>query len=810
MNMPVTNSVSSRDDALAVELAAARARIAMLEAQISRQAGAPRPAAELLAMAVAHSPIVLWCTDREGRFTLSEGRALEPLGYKPGQVVGQSAFELYADNPVIMDVLHGALQGQECVARPRVGEVIFESWTAPLRDDSGKMIGIIGVSTDITARAKAEAAENQFRYRFQRVFEFSPVGIMLTDFATGKLIDANPALCRLLERERSELLDKTTIEIGFWENAEQRHAVLGAANHAQFVKFNRHRLRTPGGNVRRVECRGDIIDIGGVACLLTVVNDVTAAHRSAQMLRRSRRRLKALTRFAPVGIFRCSADGQVLDCNRQLLRLWSIDRSALMSSEWWQHIHADDRALVAAAWRTAQQTQSAFSTEFRLPAGCDRWCFAQAETQQLQGGIVVTVTEITAQKCSEQALQRLNEELEARVAQRTEVLVNVNKLLEEQIYERRRAVEELEVSREKWRSLVQNAPDLILLVDRQYRITFINHTQVRPELQVSDVEGNTVFEFLFPEFHDRVRDDLDHVFETGESASHEVSGPNQAGDQLWYQSHLAPVWHNGQVVAVTIVCRDATQQRRAADELKQKQDQLIHVSRVSVVGEMTAAIAHEMFQPLQAVTSYVNGCVRRLQDGHAVSPDMLDMLRDAVAEAHRAGEIVKRMKAFLQQNELKREPVRVKDLFKDVQRLSDPAVRRGQCVFTMEAPDPAWLVDVDRIQMVQVLLNLVLNAVEALETTTDQTREIRLTARCPATGQLEIAVVDNGPGLPMQLGEAIFDAFKTTKPEGLGMGLSISRSIVEGHDGKLQAVSSPGRGTTFLIRLPMNCSPSVG
>ncbi len=793
------------DESLRADLAAAHCKIASLEAQLARQAMEPRSAAELLETAVAHAPIVLWCTDRDGYFTLSEGRGLTPLGLKPGQAVGLSAFEMYADNAQIIASLHRALRGEESVTRAEVSGLVYESWTAPLRDEEGQIIGVIGVATDITANARAEATESQFRTRFQRVFERSAAGIMLTDFETGRLIDVNPAFCELLERSAEELLGRTTVEIGFWIDADQRRSVLSSADKVGSAPAHQHRLRTALGQTRIVECRGDALVIDGRECLLTVVHDVTATHRYAEMLRRSRRRLRMLTRFAPVGIFRCTEAGRIVDSNQQLERMWEQDASSLMVNEWWSLICPDDRAEVARQWRIAVYQQTAFSAEFRVITtnGEIRWYFAQSDAPGKAGGIVLTATDITARKLGEQALQQLNEELEARVAQRTSLLVNTNQTLEEQIFERRKAADELAASNEKWRSLVEGAPDLIMLVNRDYQITFMNHTVDPAERQVKEVVGNSVFDFIFPEFHDHVRRDLDRVFHDGESVAHEVAGPSPNGERLWFQSHIAPIWLDDEVIEATVVCRDITQQRRATDELKLKQDQLTHVARVSMVGEMTAAIAHELFQPLMAVSNYVGGCIIRLQRNEPATADVLETLQDAVDQSHRASEIIRRMRQFLQHNELKQEMVSVRELYTDVQKLSEPAVRRGRVVCQVEFPTPDRKVHVDRIQIVQVLLNLVLNAVESLEETTEQSREIRVCSACPKPGWLEMMVQDNGPGLPEKLGDQIFEAFVTTKKDGLGLGLSISRSIVEGHGGTMRTRRVGDRGVTFVVRLPL-------
>lgn len=794
---------ASTVDVLTLELQTAWDRIAVLEAELVRQT-AQRPQAEMIATAVAQAPIVVWGTDREGRITLSEGRGLLPLGLEPGQVVGQSVFDLNADNPEVLAAMRRALGGEEVVTRVASAGRVYESWLAPQRGLSGVVTGIVGVATDITARAHAEAAERQFRDRFQHVFERSSVGIMLTDFHTGELLDVNLALCHLLERRPDELLGKTTVEIGFWTSDAQRQRVLTTAVKMSASPPNQHRLRTPSGQTRYVECRGNAIEINGRQCLLTMVHDATATHFYALMLRRSRRRLRTLTRFAPVGIFRCTEVGWIVDTNQQLLKMWNVERLAAVAEEWWSFIHPTDRERVAEHWHRAMRDRTSFAAEFRggTPQTEEQWYFAQAERPLETGGVVVTATDISAQKRSEQALQRLNEDLEARVAQRTAVLVNFNQMLEEQIYERRRAAAELEVSNEKWRSLVQNAPDLILLLNRDCQITFINRT-TRPELEVVETQAVSVFDLVFPEFHEQVRNDLERVFKVGESVSHEVAAPGESGERLWFQSHIAPVWHEDEVVAATVVCRDVTRQRQAADELKHKQDLLTHVGRVSMVGEMTAAIAHELFQPLWAIANYVRGCIMRLEGDQPATPDVLQTLQDAVDEAHRASEIVRRMRQFLQRNELKQEVVSVHELFHDVQRLCEPAVHRKEATCLVEFPDPAVTVSVDRIQMVQVLLNLVLNASEALEAITDRPREIRVSSACHDPGVLEMIVEDNGPGLPEHLGNQIFEAFITTKKDGLGLGLSISRSIVEGHGGKMTASRAGNQGAKFVVRLPM-------
>lgn len=669
-------------EALEAELRAARRTIATLQGALkARMEPVPAPS-ELLSTVVCHAPVVLWATDRDGIFTLSEGRALAVLGFQPGQVNGQSVFELYRDQPQIIASIRGALRGEEAQITVKVDGVVFDSWVSPLRDELGAIVGVIGVATDVTASVRAEAAQRQIQDRFQRLFEASPAGIVLTEQATGRFLDINPAACLMLERTRDALIGRTTVELGLWKDPAFRHAAFESLFDPNGRPQVDYLVQVNASTVRDLHCFSQPIDVDGLPCLLTVVNDVTLT------------------------------------------------------------------------------------------------------------------------KQAERALQRMNEVLEERVQQRTEMLVQANHLLEEQIFERRRACKLLEETQARWRSLVEHAPDLILLVGREGQIEYLNHTQVRPELTVNDVVGHSVQEFVFPEYRERVLRDLERVFAEGTPVSHEVSGPDAAGRPLWFQSHMAPLWHHGVVVSATVVCRDVTAEHRAADELKEKQDLLAHAARVSMVGEMTAAMAHELNQPLAAIAHYVRGCIIRLQAASPLPAGVHDTLESTVEEAHRASEIIRRLRGFLQRSELQREFVSVAEILDDVRRLSEPALRNGATTCRIESPSSPLCIFADRIQMVQVLLNLVLNANEALRAVPESERHLRLTGRPAADGHVEFLVEDSGPGLPPHLGDSIFDAFVTTKADGLGLGLSITRSIVASHNGELTAHSAGGRGAVFTVRLP--------
>ncbi|MEA2660283.1 MAG: hypothetical protein QOF64_3141, partial [Candidatus Binatota bacterium] len=243
------------------------------------------------------------------------------------------------------------------------------------------------------------------------------------------------------------------------------------------------------------------------------------------------------------------------------------------------------------------------------------------------------------------------------------------------------------------------------------------------------------------------------------------------------------------------------ERKRAEDALLRAQAELAHVARVATLGEMTASIAHEVNQPLTAVIANANASLRWLA---AATPN-LDEARDAVSrilrDGNRAGEVIARIRALVQKTDT--EKVRL-DINQTVQEIvilmQNEAVRKGVAL-RMDLTGDVPPVFGDRIQLQQVILNLVMNGIEAMDTVTDRPREMLIRSCEHESDQLLVAVQDSGIGIERANLGKIFDAFYTTKPQGMGMGLAISRSIVENHGGRLWAVPNDGPGATFQFTL---------
>jgi len=485
----------------------------------------------------------------------------------------------------------------------------------------------------------------------------------------------------------------------------------------------------------------------------------------------------------------------------------------------------------------------------------------------------------------------------------------------------------LRESEQKWRSLAENAPDVILAIDPDGTILFLNRNV--PPFTPEKAVGTSIYEYVPPDYHQTLRDALEQVVRTGEPCSYEIAGAGPNGCTSWYQSRLGPIKKDGRVVALTLVATDVTEHRQAMDALhksenkyrtllenlpqkiflkdrnsvyiscnenfakdfnikveeiagkndydfvpgelaekyraddkriielgetkdfeeryiqqgqeaiihtvktpvkdeqgnvvgilgifwditeqkrmEQREDEhraeLAHASRLSLVGEMASGLAHELNQPLCAITSYAQGILRMMESGAWDSNELLDAMRDVAAQAERAGQIVHRMAKLVRQKEPHKSSVNIKDIIQETVSFMDSEAKlRGITIERVEPSEVMPFVTVDSMGIEQVLLNLLQNAFEAISDMHDGKRLVTIRVSRDTNDAIEVTVSDTGKGLPMENIDRVFQPFFTTKSKGLGIGLSISRSIVEAHGGHLVAELNPAGGTLFRFTLPL-------
>jgi len=246
--------------------------------------------------------------------------------------------------------------------------------------------------------------------------------------------------------------------------------------------------------------------------------------------------------------------------------------------------------------------------------------------------------------------------------------------------------------------------------------------------------------------------------------------------------------------------RDLTERQKTEARLQELQSELVHISRLTAMGEMASTLAHELNQPLSAISNYLKGAQRLLaRSTDENSTVMRDALEKAADQAMRAGQIIRRLRDFVSRGETERRVESIAKLVEEASALALVGVKDRSIRVQYSFNPTAELVLADRVQIQQVLLNLIRNAVDAMEDS--PSRELTISIAPDADGYTRVGVADTGPGISPEVAEQLFRPFVTTKPQGMGIGLSISRTIVESHGGKIWLEPNPSGGTTFHFTL---------
>jgi len=248
--------------------------------------------------------------------------------------------------------------------------------------------------------------------------------------------------------------------------------------------------------------------------------------------------------------------------------------------------------------------------------------------------------------------------------------------------------------------------------------------------------------------------------------------------------------------------RDLTAEKLAEEEALRHRDQMLHASRLTTMGEMAAAMAHEINQPLSAIATYTAACQRFMDQGDAARPDVLAALKEIGGQAHRAGQIIQRMRNFTRSRESLRREVELAPLIDEIRPLAELDAKAHHVRLGIEVEPGLPPVNADGVQIQQVVLNLLRNGVDAMEATPEAERRLQLRATRDGENRVRVAIRDRGHGVGEKARGQLFTPFFTTKATGMGMGLAISRSIITAHGGKLDCENDPDGGATFFFTLP--------
>ncbi len=359
------------------------------------------------------------------------------------------------------------------------------------------------------------------------------------------------------------------------------------------------------------------------------------------------------------------------------------------------------------------------------------------------------------------------------------------------------------------RGIVETAADGIITIDdRGVVLDFNAAAEVIFGYQASEVVGRNVSMLMPSPQREGHQGYLSRYLETGMAkiigSRRELQGRRKDGS-TFPMALVVSEFHDGAGPKFTGIVRDITQQREAEERDRQRQVELAHALRVISLGELSAALAHELNQPLAAIANDVEACATYVRSGETSAAALLEPLQRASNEAVRAGQIVNQVREFLQKGKFEAAPADLSALVRNVLRLVERDLEQKRIDLRVTLATAALPVYVDRIHIEQVILNLLQNGIDAIQEAGAGERQIVMnTARTRDGTSAELTVTDSGRGIPAGATERLFEPFFTTKETGLGMGLAITRSIVLAHEGSISVEpGTGGRGTTVRVILPM-------
>jgi PAS domain S-box-containing protein len=781
---------------------------------------------------------VYWETDRQHRFVRQEFGPTVEGAPPPGSELGKTRWEVSYLEPdeeawrKHRETLDAHLPFRDFeLARPLPdGSKRYVSVSGlPVFDDTGAFVGYRGVGRHITERKRAEELLRQGEQELRDIIETMPAIALVTDSAGDNAI-GNRRWAEYTGLGRAG----ATSDVVHPDDAE-RYTVARRRSIANGEAFEQEaRLRRFDGEYRWFlsravpmrDARGKVLKWYSVHTDIhdrKLAEEERAAHlwffESMDLINRAMQGTNDLEQMM----------GDVLDA---VLEIFRCDRA-------WLIYPCDPEA---PSWRSViERTRPQFPGAFdlgevpidpdmaamfrRARAAVGSLVFGGGNQLQLRGALaerfgicsqmVVTVRPKVdraylfglhqcshARAWSEQE-RRLFDEIGRRLADALTSLL-IFRSLRDSYAELRHAQEELSASELLTRNVFENSPDGMVVIGRDYRYQRVNPVYERTwkmpaerivGLHVTDLFGRQVFE-------QTLRPNLDRCF-AGEQVAFAEWFLNASG-RMYYSVIYAPLrLGSEQVEAALAITRDLTDHMLASQALRDAEAALARVNRVTTLGVLTASIAHEVNQPLGAMVTSAAACTRWL----AARPPDMEKARSALqritADGKRAGQVVERIRALVNRQAPRRDRVDVNEAILEVIALTHDEMRHKAIALQTSLAADVLPIQGDRIQLQQVVLNLLVNAIEAIDSSGARPRELAIASARDGASAVTVEVRDSGSGVSAAAMDRLFEAFYTTKEDGIGMGLSISRSIIEAHGGRLWVTPNVPHGAAFRFSLPM-------
>jgi PAS domain S-box-containing protein len=399
-----------------------------------------------------------------------------------------------------------------------------------------------------------------------------------------------------------------------------------------------------------------------------------------------------------------------------------------------------------------------------------------------------------------------HKDLEERLEQRAAILKATNWELHQEIGQRAAAEQAVHEEHDRFLTLVETIPHGIVEIDTNWIIIFANAEYHR---MLGYPKGSLIGKSLW----DILKPDPSDARQFFEKALREHPVPvgylSRRLTMTGKYIDLKVDWEykrdaEGNIMGFDVVITEVTQQRRAEEEARQRLDQLAHVTRMFTMSQMVSGLAHELNQPLAAIANFAQACQYRLRKSSVKNrKTLLESIGQISLQADRAGQIIRRLRDFVRRADSSHSQENINDLVGDVLGLLEIEARAHNIQLEKTLAGDLPRVAVDRIQIEQVITNLVKNALDATRDLAPDRRRVIVRTEMNVEGMLEVSVTDAGKGIKAKELNRVFEPFYTTKQSGMGLGLSISRSIVEAHGGHLEATRNAHRGMTFRFALPI-------
>ena len=402
-------------------------------------------------------------------------------------------------------------------------------------------------------------------------------------------------------------------------------------------------------------------------------------------------------------------------------------------------------------------------------------------------GILAILTSWVSNKRrqTQEDLRQARDELETRVQERTKELRQANETLRERA------------------NLLDLTHDTVFVRDMNDVITFWNKgAEEQYGWTSEDAVGQVSHDITKTRFAAPLEDIRNELTRTGRWEG-ELVHTRRDGTVVTVASRWALQRdERGNPIAILETNNDITERKRAEEALQRVQTELAHVTRVMTLGELTASIAHEVNQPLAAIVTNGNACLRWLAAAQPNLAEGRQAVERIIKDSYRASDVISRIRTLVKKAPPRKDLINLNEVILEVFALAQNEVRRHRVYLRRDLSRELPLVQADRVQLQQVILNLIMNGLEAIDKSKNGPRELSVSSSNHQPDSVLVSVRDSGEGLDEANLDRVFDAFFTTKPDGMGMGLAISRTIIESHGGRLWATANTPRGAAFQFTLP--------